>query len=177
MNEQSIELRTERLKMVCVGLDMMLLLKNGSKEAQFESIMGYSINKVEGLEKELNDQFSTLALENPESRIWFRLWDIVLEKNNHRIGGALFKGGPNQNGEVEIGYGIDDEFQRQGYASEAIGSIVQWAAKQEGVQAVIAETERENIASYKVMEHIGMIHTSETDTAYWWSYQETGNQK
>jgi RimJ/RimL family protein N-acetyltransferase len=177
MNENVIEFRSERLKMVCIGLDMMLLLKEGNTEKQFESSMGYSINKVEGLEKELIDQFSCLALENQESRVWFRLWDIVLLKSNKRIGGALFKGGPNGNDEVEIGYGIDDEFQGQGYATEAIQCIVQWAVKQEGVISVIAETEKENIASGKVLQHIGMSRYSETETDYWWRYKNTINQE
>lgn len=171
MNENVIELRTERLKLVCVELEMMLLLKQGNKEEEFESMMGYSINKVEGLEKELIDAFSDLALENPESKVWFQLWDIVLVQDNKRIGGALFKGGPNQNGEVEIGYGIDDEFQGRGYAKEAIGSIVKWAMKQEGVFAVIAETEKDNLASHKVLQHIGMLRYSETETDYWWQYK------
>jgi RimJ/RimL family protein N-acetyltransferase len=170
MYNKTIELRTERLRIVCVDLEMMLLLKQGNQEKQFESKMGYSIHKVEGLEMELNDQFCTLALENQEQQVWFRLWDIVLLQNNQRIGGALFKGGPNQKGEVEIGYGIDDEFQRQGYAKEAIGCIVQWAMRQEGVLAVIAETEKENIASHKVLQHIGMKRYSETETGYWWRY-------
>ena len=93
-------------------------------------------------------------------------------QGNKRIGGALFKGGPNSNGEVEIGYGIDDEYQGQGYAKEAIGSIVRWAMKQKGVLAVIAETEKENIASCKVLQHIGMSQYSETEAAYWWKYSE-----
>lgn len=173
MQDQSIVIKSKRLKMVCVSLDMMLLLKKGNAEKEFESIMGYSINKVDGLEKELNDQFTTLALENPDSRIWFRLWDIVLLDNNHRIGGALFKGGPNQNGEVEIGYGIDDEYQGKGYAKEAISCIVKWASEQEGVKAVIAETEKDNIASHKVLQNAGMTFSHETEAGFWWSCKTT----
>ena len=72
---------------------------------------------------------------------------------------------------VEIGYGIDEEFKGQGYASEAIGAV-SWAMEQEDVLSVIAETEKDNIASYKVLQHIGMSRYSETDTAYWWRHTQ-----
>ncbi len=170
LNDNFIELKTKRLRVLCIELEDMLLLNQGNREEEFEKKMGYSIGKLEGLDKELNEEFCRLALENEENRLWFRLWDLVLEKDNKKIGGALFKGGPNQNGEVEIGYGINDEFQCQGYASEGIGAMVQWAMEQEGVLSVIAETEKDNIASEKVLQHIGMIKYSETDTDYLWRY-------
>lgn len=168
MNDNLIKLETERLTIYCLELEDMLLLKQGNQEDQFRNKLGYSINKLEGLDKELIEEFSRLALENEESRLWFRLWDIVSNKDKRRIGGALFKGGPNMNGEVEIGYGIDDSFQGQGYATEAVGRLVQWARDQEVVTSVIAETEKDNIASMKVLQHIGMITYSETDTDYRW---------
>ena len=34
---------------------------------------------------------------------WFRLWDFYLKDSNTIIGGACFKGQPNEKGEVDIG--------------------------------------------------------------------------
>jgi ribosomal-protein-alanine N-acetyltransferase len=170
MNENFIKLETERLEIFCLALEDMLLLNQGNQEERFCHKMGYSIAKLDGLEKDLTAEFSRLALENEESRLWFRLWDIVSKKEKKRIGGALFKGGPNIKGEVEIGYGIDEEFQGQGFATEAVGKLVRWALEQEGVTSVIAETDKENIASQRVLQKIGMTSYSETDTGYLWSF-------
>ncbi len=171
MYENLITLETKRLRVVCLEVKDMLLLNQGNNEAQFAVKSGYCIGKVEGIDKELLEEFCHLASENEAGNLWFRLWDIVFLKDNKRIGGALFKGGPNENGEVEIGYGISDEFQGQGFGTEAIQELVLWALRQEGVLSVIAETEKDNIASQKVLQHIGMVNYSETDTDYLWRYQ------
>lgn len=54
------------------------------------------------------------------------------------------------------------------YATEAIRETVKWALEQEGVVSVIAETEKDNISSQKVLQKIGMIKYDETDTDYLW---------
>lgn len=170
MNEKLIVLETKRLRIYCLELKAMGLLHQGGTEKQFEEVMGYSIGKLEGIDKELNDEFYKLAMQMEEQRLWFRLWDIVSVKDNTRIGGALFKGGPDESGRVEIGYGIKEAFQRQGYAKEAINELVHWALLQEGVTSVTAETDKDNIASQMVLQHIGMQQYAESDTDYLWSY-------
>lgn len=171
MNGKLIELRTKRLRVLCLELEDMLLLNKGNTEAQFEKKMGYSIGKLDDFDKELNKEFCAAALKDEENRLWFRQWDFVSLKENKLIGGALFKGGPNKNGEVEIGYGIKDEFQCLGYATESIVAMIQWALGQQGVSTVIAETDKDNIASQKVLQHSGMAKYSETDVHYLWKYQ------
>lgn len=170
MNEILVKLETKRLKVVCLELEDMLSLNQGNKEKEFEEKMGYSIGKLKELDKELLEEFGRLAKEYEESRLWFRLWDIVSIADGKKVGGALFKGGPNKNKEVEIGYGIDDEYQNRGYCTEAIEALVSWALKQDGVLSVTAETEKENLASQRVLQHIGMIKYAETDTDFLWKY-------
>ena len=93
---------------------------------------------------------------------------MVSIEDRRIIGGVCFKGGPNEKGEVEIGFGIDDSYQNQGYASEAIAELVKWAHKQDGVRYVTAETLNENIASQKVLQKIGMDQSSENEENYYW---------
>lgn len=172
MNDKSMILETDRLRIYCLEVEDMLLLNQGSKEEQYEKLRGYSIGRLAELDKELIREFSFLASENENSSsLWFRLWDITLTDGNKKIGGALFKGGPDKNGEVEIGYGINDEFQGRGYAAEAVKKLVQWALEQKGVLSVKAETEKDNIASQKVLQHIGMYMYAETETDYLWRYR------
>jgi [ribosomal protein S5]-alanine N-acetyltransferase len=52
--------------------------------------------------------------------------------------------------------------------TEAIGAVVPWALAQDGVIAVLAETESENLASHGVLVRCGMRLDRKTPTAWWW---------
>ncbi|WP_058302049.1 GNAT family N-acetyltransferase [Gorillibacterium timonense] len=146
----------------------MELLTRGIGAEEFEKNAGLARSKPNEFDKEFAKEFYWLALNNEKDRLWYRLRKFISVEENKIVGGALFKGAPNEKGEVEIGYGIDEEYQRQGYATEAIRETVKWALEQEGVLSVIAETEKDNIPSQKVLQNIGMMKYDETDTDYLW---------
>ena len=49
----------------------------------------------------------------------------------------------------------------QGYATEALKALLQWARGQDGLTCVLADTTRTNVASQKVMERAGMHRIGE----------------
>src|SRR5688500_8345570 len=59
-------------------------------------------------------------------------------------------------GDGEIGFFIDPRLQRNGYASEAVGSLVKAAWNQIGLNNVYATAREDNAASRKVLEKLGM---------------------
>lgn len=71
------------------------------------------------------------------------------------VGDLCFQGEPNENGEIEIGYGTYDHFQNMGYMTEAVGALVRWGLGQERVLAVVAETNADNIPSQKILKNNG----------------------
>lgn len=95
------------------------------------------------------------ALNHPKDWQWYAIWMIELKDGTH-IGEMSFKG-LNEDGSVEIGYGISEKYRGCGYATEALSAIVTWALKQTGVSRVEAETEAANIASEKVLEKCGFV--------------------
>ena len=97
------------------------------------------------------------CLRHPDQWEWFAMWMIELRDGTH-IGDLCFKG-LDANGMAEIGYGILEEFQGQGYATEAIDATVVWALKQSNVTRVEAETEPDNRASQRVLEKCGFLPT------------------
>ena len=97
------------------------------------------------------------AEQSPELWRWFAMWAIELKDGTH-VGDFSFKG-LNPDGSVEIGYGIDDEFQGNGYATEAVGAATRWAASEPGVTRVEAETEPDNRASQRVLVKCGFVPT------------------
>ncbi len=97
------------------------------------------------------------CIDHPDQWAWYAIWMIALKDGTH-VGDLCFKG-LNPDGSVEIGYGILDEYQGRGYASEAVAAAVNWALAQPGVTRVEAETEPDNRASQRVLEKCGFIPT------------------
>lgn len=93
------------------------------------------------------------ALTHPEQWEWYAIWMIELKDGTH-IGELCFKG-VDEHGFTEIGYGIAENCQKRGYASEAVGAVVDRALKQNEINCVTAEVEKENIASIRVLEKSG----------------------
>lgn len=88
--------------------------------------------------------------------VWF-----VREKQSGRIIGDIgFKGKPVDH-KVEIGYGIIPSAQGNGYATEAVNGLIEWAFSTNLVQIVIAECLEDNIASIKVLEKLNMKRTGQ----------------
>ena len=95
------------------------------------------------------------CLDHPDQREWYAIWMIELRDGTH-IGDLSFKG-LNADGSAEIGYGISEEHQGRGYATEAVRAAVDWALRQPGVTCVEAETEPDNMASQRVLEKSGFL--------------------
>lgn len=99
------------------------------------------------------------ALAHPEQWEWYALWMIERKDGTH-VGELCFKG-IDPAGSAEIGYGIAENHQGRGYATEAVSVITDWALKQPGVTSIAAETEAANIASQKVLMKAGFVPTGE----------------
>lgn len=75
------------------------------------------------------------------------------------IGVCGFKGWPDESGSVEISYSILSEFQRQGFASEAVQRLTGWAFSHHNVHEVCAETLPHLTQSIRVLEKNGYVRT------------------
>lgn len=71
------------------------------------------------------------------------------------VGAGGYFGPPGEDGTVEIGYSVLPEWQRQGYASEIVRTLVAHAFTFPTVTRVIAHTSAENVASIKVLSAAG----------------------
>ena len=93
------------------------------------------------------------CLNHPDQWEWYAIWMIELKDGTH-IGELCFKG-LSANGIAEIGYGISEEYQNNGYATEAVKAVLEWAFAHPEVTAVEAETDSDNTASRRVLEKCG----------------------
>ena len=103
--------------------------------------------------KKAYDEMLEGCLRHPDQWDWYAIWMIEKTDGTH-IGDLCFKG-LRENGIAEIGYGILEEHQGQGYATEAVQAACHWAFLHPDVRSLEAETDAENAASQRVLEKCG----------------------
>jgi len=124
---------------------------------------------------ELKDAFEQTILPNVADKsknyLYSTLWTAISKAENKMVGDLCIVGEPNEDGEIEIGYGTYDEFQNKGFMTEIVQGIIQWAKTQPKVKSVIASTDKTNTASFKVLEKNRFVKIGETDLLFNWKRQ------
>jgi RimJ/RimL family protein N-acetyltransferase len=92
---------------------------------------------------------------NPTPPGWNE-WLYVDRASRIVIGDGGFKGPPNDEGAVEIGYALLAAYRGQGLATEAAAGLIAWAFGHPEVSAVLAETLAEGHGSIRVLTKLGM---------------------
>ncbi|MCX7711543.1 MAG: GNAT family N-acetyltransferase [Clostridia bacterium] len=164
-----MELNTERLRIIPLTPEQIELLIMDIPKLERELGFIYRGEAIEGHLLEITrDQYAAACL-NRENFLWHTFWQFVLKDENAVVGSACFKGCPTAHGDVEIGYGTNELYQNRGYTTEAIAALCKWGLEQNGVKRIIAETEKDNIPSHRVLQKCNMKIYRETEECYWWS--------
>ncbi len=124
---------------------------------------------------ELKEALEQVILPNVADKsknyLYSTIWTAISKVENKMIGDICMYGEPNEDGEIEIGYGTYEEFQNKGFMTEIVRGIIGWIKTQINVKSIIASTDKINMASIKVLEKNGFIKTGETDTLYNWKFE------
>ncbi|WP_161596839.1 GNAT family N-acetyltransferase [Chitinophaga vietnamensis] len=111
--------------------------------------------------------FIELLQHDPGLYPWL-FWIIIESKSKTVIGDVGFKGRPDKDGEVEIGYSLLPEYRNQGYMSEAAAELIRWAFTATPVRRIVAECDVSNLASMRVLEKLGMKQTGRSGEMIYW---------
>lgn len=176
------EIHTERLRLIPLDAkNYELYLENINK---MEENLGLTITNTVIEEPLLTAHKFTYenVLKNTKNYLWETNWIIVLKKENKIIGGVMIKGEPNELGEVIIGYGIESEYQNKGYMTECINTLKEWIFKNPKVKNIIADTDKENLSSHRVLEKnnfnkyketIDINDEGEEEVLVWWRLERS----
>lgn len=108
---------------------------------------------VEHYDQDVLD-FTCASLDgDPETEFVVRY--IVLREPERTVIGMVGAQRPDADGRMMIGYSVLPEFQRRGYASEALAALVEWAFTQPPVRVVAGDTYPELTASIGTMLKCG----------------------
>jgi ribosomal-protein-alanine N-acetyltransferase len=95
-------------------------------------------------------------------------WIVVDKASNSIVAELGFKGRPDRRGAIEIGHGTMPSERRKGIMTEAVGGMVRWAQSRPEVNCILAETEKHNKASIRVLEKNLFVPFAVRGNMKWW---------
>lgn len=126
----------------------------------------------EYFQNEFNDALLNYWLPETAANVsnykWFTNWLIVHKLENCVVGGIGVAGLPNDQGETEIGYGLDQTFRGKGIATEALMCLVNWVFQHSFSKAIIAHTLIEAPNSQRVLQRAGFERISDEKGLILW---------
>jgi RimJ/RimL family protein N-acetyltransferase len=146
-------IETERLILKPLSYDELVKhLKSPDELAKdYGLIPSESLIDKETQDAILNDLLPNLSDEKKDP-LFYTMWIVIEKSKNAIIGGICFHGEPDENGEVEIGYGTDDDYRNRGYMTETITGLIRWLKDNTKVKIIKAETDSSNKSSIRVLE-------------------------
>ena len=151
----SIELLTPRL--ILVGAESALLITDQLGQTALSVAIGAKVPSSwppEHHDKDVIDWLLQTTKTLDPTDLW-RMFYMVLRAPRTVVGTCGFRGPPDLQGVVEVGYSVLPEFRCSGLASEAVTQLID-AAFDRGALEVVAETYPTLTASLRVMHKCGM---------------------
>jgi len=169
MENAQNRIETERL--IIQPLTYEQLLKYVKADQSLEADL--DLNETQRtISPELQEALEETILPNVantnKNYLYSTLWTVILKEENKMVGDLCFVGEPNDEGEIELGYGTYPAFRKKGFMTEAVSGIIQWAEKQPHVKSILAFTEQSNQASFSILKKNNFIKTGEADGMYHW---------
>jgi RimJ/RimL family protein N-acetyltransferase len=90
-------------------------------------------------------------------------WFVTLADDGRVIGDCGTFGPPDQDGRVEIGYGLSARYRGYGLGTETVRALVEFLAAQPGVRTITASVEVGNEASRRLLLTLGFEPTGESE--------------
>jgi ribosomal-protein-alanine N-acetyltransferase len=143
-------LTTERLILREVPLTEVLAILDGQPVEGANWAVGYPFDGTMSGAKLVRRM-----VETGTYRPGFGIYQIALRETGCVVGDIGFHAAPDENGSVEIGYGLVEAYRHQGIATEATQALVSWALNQAGITEVRAETDKGHAASQRVLVKTG----------------------
>ena len=103
---------------------------------------------------------ATQLLDQPADEPWVTgiIWDEDLET---AVGAAGFHGSPDADGMVEVGYSVDPDFRRRGYARAAMQVLLDRAVAHPDVRVLRASISPDNEPSLNLVASFGLERNGE----------------
>lgn len=156
-------IRSERLELALLSPEQLDRVASGAGDALADDldarVTGEWVEDVRWLAAMRARQ----ARERPTDAPWLLRAIVRAEADAPRevIGHLNFHAGPDESGQVEVGYSLVPAARRRGYALEAVRAAFDWATREHGVRRFRASVAPGNERSLNLLAKLGFVHTGE----------------
>jgi ribosomal-protein-alanine N-acetyltransferase len=159
-----IKLTTDRTILFPIDIETMNAISNGT----FNQISEYYHNE-EWPENDLKEALPVfMELLKKNGNDGFNMWLIIEKKNNLIIGSAGYIGKPDNEGNIEIGFGIISSKRTEDFCYESVKALIKWGLDHDEVNGIIAQCDKSNIASRKTIQKLEFEYLNEKDDLLTW---------
>ncbi len=154
-------IRTPRLELVSMSIPFMRALVAHDLDAAAREI-GAEVpaTLTEDLQDFLRYRLAQLEVD-PSILPWLGRAMVLTDEHGARrvIGSIGFHGAPDDRGRVEIGYRVEPEHRRRGFARESVQAMFDWAAATHGIRRFVASISPTNAPSLQLAAGFGFVQT------------------
>ena len=157
-------LNTQRLALLALDPGLAAL-QAGSRTAFFNAIaaMPEVMWPPAPFEEASFDWAAKNLAHDPEGEGWYG-WAMLANGGERQpprcVGVAALIGRPDEDGDVELAFGIVSEFKGRGFSGEAVQALSNWAI-QHGAKRVVVHLDAEDAGATRVLEKNGFVDTRE----------------
>lgn len=161
---------TERLKIIPLSYSQLTTYLEADNKFETELGLKRGGRTLSADVKDLVESFTlpTMRFSNQYNYLFFTFWIVIDKVQNTIVAELGFKGVPNRNGEVEIGYGTMPGHQGKGYMTEAVAMMIRWATSRDDIRCILAEIDEQNLASIRIVTKNGFEQFDKRNQMLWW---------
>lgn len=152
-----IEIASPRLRLLALNAELASLQLDD--RAAFFRVLGVEPEPTwppELMDQQAMEWNRDQLSARPSDTGWYA-WVYISPVMNRLLGVGGFRGGPDRDGVIEIGYSMLISYREQGLATEGVMALLDWAYSHAQVKSVIAKTRDDRDASHRVLEKAGFI--------------------
>lgn len=143
-------MKSSRITLINCDEKLLKVVLDGEK--QLSNALDVSIpDKWGEFGKEVLEHILDKVKEQPTNAKWYFYLPIETDTKS-LLGSCGYKGAPDENGMVEIGYEVAEEYRNQGFATEITESLTKLAFSDNNVKKIQAHTAAHKNASVRVLE-------------------------
>lgn len=95
--------------------------------------------------------------------LFHTFWLMILKESKTIVGQFVFNGHPNEYGEVEIFFMVEEPYRKKGIATEAMNEILKWGCKTKLFRKVYIEADLHNKAAMASLKKLGFKQQPEDE--------------
>lgn len=160
-------IETDRLYLIPLTARQLKLWAEDISSLELELNCRYCAEPMDGIFLDIVKGQFYKTEKDAANYLYHTFWFLIRKSDRLVVGSADFKDVPNEDNEVEIGYGLGKNFEHNGYMTEAVRAMCNWAIAQHNISHVIAETDIDSPRSQNILKRCGFIQYKQGETLWW----------